>query len=98
MTDILLALDMISGGIISGICICRANAMGKSTDWKIRAGYVLLACGGCSLLLAPLFREGASPEWTQTISHIGLALLLMAGRRGCCPSQSNTGRVQQHPG
>ena len=98
MTDFLLALDMISGGIICGICVCRANAMGKSTDWKIRAAYALLACGGCALLLAPLFRAGGSPEWPQTISHIGLALLLMADRRGCCPSQSNTGHAQQRLG
>lgn len=87
MTDLLIALDMISGGIICGVCVCRANAMGWSTDWKIRAGYVLLACGGCALLLAPIFRDGASPEWPQTVSHIGLALLLIGDRRGCCPSR-----------
>lgn len=83
MTDILTLFDTIAGAIITGICVCRVNAMTRTTNFLIRFTHVLLACGGFALVLAPWFRD-ADPEWPQTVSHVGLALLLIADRRHCC--------------
>lgn len=83
MIELLTIMDTLAGSIITGLCICRANNMGKDTSLAIRLTHVALACGGFALVLQPFFRS-YDPVWYQTVSHLGLAVFLIADRRKCC--------------
>lgn len=78
MTTVMIAANTLACFVILWSALCAISRMDRGTHWTVRWSYIVLATGAFAGICVP------PDTWVQGLGLAGVAMLMLANRRGKC--------------